>query len=84
MNTIKSPYSGMSKWILWPWWFASLLWPNSSRWRDIGAELDRRSPAVIKRDGGFPEEPVIDPLGVSSKPSGHDDPEKIYAPNGNK
>ena len=70
--------------MLWPWWFASLLWPGSSRWRDIGVELDRRSPAVIKRDGGFLEEPTIDPLDVSSKPSGQDAPKNIYTPSGNK
>lgn len=84
MNAIKPSYSGMPKWVLWSWWVASFLCPGSDRWQGIGAELDRRSPAVIKRDGGFPDARPMEPIGVSSKPLGHDDPKKIYTPSGIK
>lgn len=41
---------------LWVMWVLGLVWPGSDRWRAIGAEIERRGPAVVKRDGGFPDE----------------------------
>lgn len=40
-------------WLLWAEWIVSAVCPGSTRWRDIGAEIDRRGSAVKRRDGGM-------------------------------
>lgn len=48
--------SRIPTWRLWLWWFATFFYNGSDHRKAIGAEITRRGPAVVKRDGGFPDD----------------------------